>query len=91
MEKNSLKIKKKWIQLKKREQIKVSTMLRERYINFIVEHKRKPNREERKFIASKVYLETEEMKLEISDNEICKYFESKISKYDKSVEKMEIY
>lgn len=88
---NTQKIKKKWFQLKQKEQIKVSNMLRERYINFIVRNNRKPNKEERRFIVSDVYLELEELDIYIKDNEVCKYFESKISKYDKSVEKMEIY
>lgn len=84
-------MKKKWVQLNMKEQIKISTMLRERYINFIVENKRKPSKDERRVIAGNVYLEIEEVGCEVSDNEICKYFESKVSKYDKSIEKMDLY
>ena len=79
---------KKWHQLKQKQQILISTMVRDLYIKFVLENKRKPNRSERQFIAATVYLEIEDMKIGVSDNEISKYFESKISNYDKSIEKL---
>ena len=80
---------KKWCHLKQKEQIVVSTMLRDLYMIFVLENKRKPNKAEKQFIIARVYIELEETKIWISDKEISKYFESKISNYDKSIEKLE--
>lgn len=79
---------KKWCQLNKKEQIIVSTMLRNLYIRFVVENNRKPNRDEKQFIVATVYLRTEEEDIFIPANQINKYFQSKISNYDKSIEKL---
>lgn len=84
-----LKPNKKWCQLKQKEQIAVSTMLRDLYMIFVLENKRKPNKAEKQFIVARVYIELEETKIWIPDKEISKYFESKISNYDKSIEKLE--
>ena len=78
---------KKWHQLGKKEQIIVSTLLRDYYIKFVLENNRKPGKSERAFIAATVYLELEEKEILLADNELGKYFESKIGKYDKSIEK----
>lgn len=79
---------KKWCQLNKKEQIIVSTMLRDLYIRFVVENNRKPNRDEKQFIVATVYLKTEEEEICIPVNQINKYFQSKIPNYDKSIEKL---
>ena len=81
---------KKWFQLKQKQQILISTMLRDLYIKFVLENKRKPNRDEKQFIAASVYLDVQEKEIFISANEISKYFESRIPKYDKSIEKLEL-
>lgn len=78
---------KKWCQLKKKEQIWASNLLREKYINFVLEKERKPNRTEKEFIVACAYLEIEENKILVAANEVRKYFENKIEKYDKSIEK----
>jgi len=83
-----IKPNKKWCQLKPKEQIVVSTMLRDRYIKFVLENKRKPNKNEKQFIVASVYMDTEEKEIWIPDNEISKYFESKLASYDKSIEKL---
>jgi hypothetical protein len=85
-----LKPNKKWCQLKKKEQIIVSTMLRDLYIKFVLDNKRKPSKSEKQFIVACVYIALEEEKIWIPDNEINKYFESKICNYDKSIEKLEM-
>lgn len=85
---NLLKPNKKWCQLKQKDQIIISTMLRNLYIKFVLENKRKPNKAEKQFIVAHVYLAIEEEKIWIPDNEINKYFESKIPNYDKSIEKL---
>ena len=78
---------KKWCQLKQKEQIWASNLLREKYINFVLEKERKPNRTEKEFIVACSYLEIEEKEIQVAANEVRKYFESKIEKYDKSIEK----
>lgn len=78
---------KKWCQLKKKEQICVSNSLRENYIKFVLEKERKPNKTEKEFIVGCAYLEIQEKEIYISVNEVRKYFESRIQKYDKSIEK----
>jgi hypothetical protein len=83
----SLKAGMKWHQLNQKQQIIVSTMLRDQYIKFVLENNRKPGKNEKQFIAATVYLELQEKGILISDNEIVKYFNSKIPKYDKSIEK----
>ena len=83
-----LKPNKKWCQLKPKEQIVVSTMLRDRYIKFVLENNRKPNKDEKQFIVASVYADTEEKEIWIPDNEINKYFNSKLTNYDKSIEKL---
>jgi hypothetical protein len=82
-----LQINKKWHQLKQKQQIIISTMLRDLYIKFVLENNRKPNKVEKQFIVANVYLELQEKEIWIADNEISNYFESRISKYDKSIEK----
>jgi hypothetical protein len=54
---------------------------------FVLENKRKPSKTEKQAIAGKVFVELEEKEIFIADNELYKYFESKISNYDKSIEK----
>jgi hypothetical protein len=78
---------KKWHQLKQKQQIIVSTILRDTYIMFVLENKRKPSKSEKQSIIGKVFLELQEKEIFIADNELYKYFESKISNYDKSIEK----
>jgi len=79
---------KKWCQLKKNEQVCVSNILRNQYIDFVLAKNRKPNKTEREFIVACAYLETGEKKIGISVNELRKYFESRIPKYDVSIEKL---
>ena len=78
---------KKWHQLKQKQQIIVSTLLRDSYIMFVLENKRKPSKLEKQLIVGKVFLELQEKEIFIADNELNKYFDSKISNYDKSIEK----
>jgi hypothetical protein len=78
---------KKWCQLKKNQQIYVSNTLRNQYIEFVLEKDRKPNKIEKEFIVACAYLEAGENKISISVNELRKYFESRIRKYDISLEK----
>jgi hypothetical protein len=78
---------KKWHQLKPKQQIVVSTLLRDSYIMFVLENKRKPSKAERQCITGKVFAELQEKEIFITDNELYKYFESKIPNYDKSIEK----
>ena len=79
---------KKWFQLKKNQQICVSNLLRNQYIEFVLEKGRKPNKTEKEFIVACTYLETGENKIYIAANELRKYFESRIPKYDISIEKL---
>ncbi len=81
-------INKKWCQLKPKQQIWISNLLRDRYIKFVLENGRKPNKTEKEFIVACVYLEIDEKGLCIPVNEIRKYFQSKILKYDSSIEKL---
>lgn len=90
VDKSLLQPNKKWCQLKKKEQIIVSTMIRDLYIRFVLENKRKPNKNEKQFIVANVYLELEETEIWIPAKEISKYFDSKIANYDKSIEKLEL-
>jgi len=85
-----LKPNKKWCQLKKKEQIVVSTILRDLYIIFVLGNKRKPSKAEKQFIVACVYIDLEEKEIWIPDKEINKYFDSKLSNYDKSIEKLEL-
>lgn len=78
---------KKWHQLKQKQQIIVSNLLRDLYIMFVLENERKPGKVEKQSIVRKVSLELEEKEIFIADNELYKYFDSKISNYDKSIEK----
>jgi hypothetical protein len=84
---NLIKPNKKWHQLKQKQQIIVSTLLRDLYIMFVLENKRKPNKAEKQLIVGKVSLELQEKEIFIADNELNKYFESKLDNYDKSIEK----
>jgi hypothetical protein len=84
---NLIKPNKKWHQLKQKQQIIVSTLLRDLYIMFVLENKRKPNKAEKQLIVGKVSLELQEKEIFIADNELNKYFESKLANYDKSIEK----
>lgn len=86
-----MQIHKKWHQLNQKQQIIISTMLRDLYIKFVLENNRKPSRDEKKFIVATVYLELQEKEICITDNEISKYFESRIPKYDKSIEKAGLF
>ena len=79
---------KKWCQLKKNEQICISNILRNQYIDFVLTKGRKPNKTEKEFIVACAYLEAEEIEIGISVNELRKYFESRIPKYDISIEKL---
>jgi hypothetical protein len=54
---------------------------------FVLENKRKPSKAEKHSITGKVFLELQEKEIFITDNELYKYFESKIPNYDKSIEK----
>jgi hypothetical protein len=82
-----IKTNKKWHQLKQKQQIIVSTLLRDLYIMFVLENKRKPNKAEKQLIVGKVSLELQEKEIFIADNELNKYFESKLDNYNKSIEK----
>jgi hypothetical protein len=84
---NLIKANKKWHQLKQKQQIVVSTLLRDLYIMFVLENKRKPNKAEKQLMVGKVSLELQEKEIFIADNELNKYFESKLANYDKSIEK----
>jgi hypothetical protein len=84
---NLIKPNKKWHQLKQKQQIIVSTLLRDLYVMFVLENKRKPNKAEKQLIVGKVSLELQEKEIFIADNELNKYFESKLDNYDKSIEK----
>ena len=77
----------KWHQLKQKQQIIVSTILTDLYIMFVLENKRKPNKAEKQSIVEKVSLELHEKEIFIAVGDINKYFESKLSNYDKSIEK----
>ena len=79
---------KKWCQLKKNDQICISNILRNQYIDFVLEKSRKPNKNEKEFIVACAYLETVENQIDISVQELRKYFKSRISKYDFSIEKL---
>ena len=83
-----LQMNKKWCQLKKNEQIIISNILRNQYIDFVIEKNRKPSKPEKEFIVACSYLEIVEEEICISVNELRKYFESKIPKYDISIEKL---
>ena len=78
----------KWCQLKKNEQICISNILRNQYIDFVLEKNRKPNKNEKEFIVACAYLEIVENQVDISTHELRKYFKSRISKYDISIEKL---
>lgn len=80
-------VNKKWCRLKQKEQIWVSNLLRENYIKFVLEKERKPNKSEKEFIVASVYLDIEEKGIWIPVNEVRKYFESRIEKYDRSIER----
>lgn len=79
----------KWFQLKKQEQICVSNILRNHYMRFVLEKEKKPNKAEKEFIVACSYIELEDKEIFIAENELRKYFESKIPKYDLSVKKLE--
>ncbi len=79
---------KKWCQLKKHEQICISNILRDHYIEFVLEKGRKPNKTEKEFIVACAFLRTVENHIGISENELRKYFVSRIPKYDISIEKL---
>jgi hypothetical protein len=78
---------KKWHQLNQKQQIFISTALRDLYIKFVLENNRKPNKDEKQFIVANVYIELEEEGIWIPDNEVSKYFNSKIEKYDNWIKK----
>jgi len=90
MQKKQMKIhqNKKWCQLKKNEQICISNILRNQYIDFVLDKGRKPNKAEKEFIVACAYLEAAENEIFIFENELRKYFESRIPKYDISIEKL---
>jgi hypothetical protein len=79
---------KKWCQLKKNQQICISNILRNQYMDFVLDKGRKPNKAEKEFIVACAYLEAGENKICISPNELRKYFESRLPKYDISIEKL---
>lgn len=78
----------KWCQLKRNQQVCVSNILRNQYIDFVLDKGRKPSKTEKEFIIACAYLESSEMEIGISTNELRKYFESRIPKYDISIEKL---
>jgi len=51
---------KKWKQIKMKDQIVASSLLRDLYIKFVFENNRKPTADEKKFIAAAVFTELEE-------------------------------
>lgn len=53
----------------------------------MLENKRKPNKAEKQLIVGNVFLELKEKEIFMADNELNRYFESKIPNYDKSIEK----
>jgi hypothetical protein len=80
----------KWHQLKQKQQIIVSTLLRDLYIMFVLENKRKPSKSEKQLIVGKVCSELQEKEIFISASDVTKYFESKLSNYDKSIERSKL-
>lgn len=84
----ALKSYKKWQQIKMKDQIIASSMLRDRYIKFVFENNKKPNNDEINFITAAVFTELGEKQIFIKDNEIIKYFKKKIPDFDKSIEKL---
>ena len=78
----------KWVQLKQKQQICVSNTLRIHYIRFVLENNRKPNKTEKEFIIACAYMELEEKEIFIAENELRKYFESRLVKYDASIKKL---
>lgn len=79
---------KKWCQLKKNEQIHISNILRNLYMDFVLIKDKKPNKNEKEFILACAYLEILENKVYISEHELRRYFLCKIPKYDISIEKL---
>ena len=84
----NLRINKKWCQLNPKQQIRVSTILRDNYINFVWGNDRKPDKVEKELIIARTYLELGEEKIYISETELRRYFESKLHKYDNSIDKL---
>jgi hypothetical protein len=80
----------KWHQLKQKQQIIVSTLLRDLYIMFVLENNRKPSKVEKQVIVGKVCSELQEKEIFIAASDVTKYFESKLSNYDKSIEKSKL-
>jgi hypothetical protein len=80
----------KWHQLKQKQQIIVSTLLRDLYIMFVLENRRKPSKGEKQVIVGKVCSELQEKEIFIAASDVTKYFESKLSNYDKSIEKSKL-
>lgn len=81
------RVNKKWIQLNQKQQIRVSTILRDNYINFVWNNNRKPDNVEKDFIVAQSYLELEKEKIYISESELRKYFQKRLPKYDSSIAK----
>lgn len=81
------RVNKKWIQLNQKQQIRVSTILRDNYINFVWNNNRKPDNVEKDFIVAQSYLELEKEKIYISESELRKYFQKRLAKYDSSIAK----
>lgn len=87
-ENKTFKSYKKWQQIKMKDQIIASSILRDQYIKFVFENNRKPDNDEKKFIAAAVFSELEEKEIFLKDNEIIKYLKKKIPDFDKSIEKL---
>lgn len=84
----SPRVNKKWCQLNQKEQIRVSTILRDNYINFVWSNERKPDKIEKEFIIAQTYLELEPENIYISESELRRYMEKRLPKYDSSIEKL---
>ncbi|MCT8978384.1 hypothetical protein N4T77_17485 [Clostridium sp. CX1] len=84
-EKKQEQVGRKWCQLKQKEQIWISSLLRDSYIKFVLERERKPSKSEKEFIVACAYLDIEDRGIGITVNEVRKYFESKIEKYNNSI------
>lgn len=85
-EKNN-RVNKKWIHLNQKQQIRVSTILRDNYINFVWNNNKKPDKVEKDLIIAQSYLELEKENIYISESELTKYFQKRLPKYDSSIDK----
>ncbi|MFA9422302.1 MAG: hypothetical protein ACERLG_01900 [Sedimentibacter sp.] len=79
---------KKWNQLKMKDQIIASYILRNFYITFVLQNDRQPNSCEKILIVANAFSELEEKNIFVKDNEINKYLKKKISDFTESADKL---